>query len=171
MRHNKSRRSSFGLKPGPRRALIRGLAVSFVEHERIKTTLPRAWSVRRYVEKAITAGKSQNLSSRRLLLSRLSHSKTVSKIVDQLADRFKDRQGGCTRIIKLGRRKGDQAEMVYLEFVDYKPKTAVKTDEEKKSKETAAVKKADSVKKQQIQKKRKKHIRKMKQADRRKNRS
>ena len=89
MRHQLTKRSSFGLKPGPRQALIRGLLSSLVEHERIKTTRPRAWLVRRLVEKAITLGKNQNLSSRRVLLSRYPNRKTVSKIMDQLSVRFK----------------------------------------------------------------------------------
>ena len=169
MRHNKIKRSSFGLKPGPRQALIRNLIFSLVEHERIKTTLPRAKCVRRYIEKAMTLGKLKNVSSRRILLSRFPHPEVVSKIVNQLADRFKDRSGGYTRIIKLGPRHGDRAETAYLEFVDYSLKSGEKTDEKTKAvdKKTAAVKKRLFL----SEKKRKKHIRKMKKTSRRKNRT
>ena len=115
----------FGRKPGPRKALLRGLVDSLVEHGRIKTTLPRAKEVRRHVEKAITIGKAGSVHARRLLLSRYPNKDTVGGIVDDLSKRFEKRPGGYTRIIKVGPRPGDQAEMAFLEFVDFKfkPKT------------------------------------------------
>ena len=119
MRHLKQKSPSFGRHRGPRKALIRGLVQSLVEHERIKTTLPKAKCVRPLIEKAITMGKRGDLHSRRLLLSRYPHKPTVSKIIETLSPRFKDRLGGYTRIIKLGFRSGDQAPLAYLEFVDY----------------------------------------------------
>ena len=119
MRHNKKYNPSFGRHRGPRKALIRGLVHSLVEHERIKTTLSKAKTVRPLVEKAITMGKRGDVHSRRLLLSRYPNKTTVEKIIDDLAPRFQDRQGGYTRIIKLGFRSGDQAPLAYLEFVDY----------------------------------------------------
>ena len=112
--------SSFGRHRGPRKALIRGLVNSLVEQERIKTTLTKAKSVRPLIEKAITMGKKGDVHSRRLLLSRYPNKKTIDKIIKNLSPRFKDRQGGYTRIIKLGFRAGDQAPLAYLEFVDYK---------------------------------------------------
>ena len=112
--------SSFGRHRGPRKALIRGLVNSLVEQERIKTTLTKAKSVRPLIEKAITMGKKGDVHSRRLLLSRYPSKKTVDKIMKNLSPRFKNRQGGYTRIIKLGFRAGDQAPLAYLEFVDYK---------------------------------------------------
>ena len=171
MRHNKIKRSSFGLKPGPRQALIRNLIFSLVEHERIKTTLPRAKCVRSYMEKAMTLGKLKSVSSRRILLSRFPNTKVVSKIMDQLVNRFKDRSGGYTRIVKLGPRHGDRAETAYLEFVDYSPKSKEKTDEKTKTADKKNLK--DVVKKQAFlsEKKRKKHIRKIKKTSRRKNRA
>ena len=119
MRH-RSHDHQFGRKPGPRKALIRGLVESLVEHGRIKTTLPRAKELRRHVERAITLGKKGQLATRRVLLSRYPNKQTVKTIVDDLATRFKERPGGYTRIIKLGSRPGDQAEMAFIEFVDYK---------------------------------------------------
>ena len=119
MKHRKIKTSSFGLKPGPRKALIRGLLYSLVEKERIKTTLPKAKYLRPLVEKAITLGQKADIHSRRTLLAKYPSKKTISKIVDDLSQRFKNRPGGYTRIIKLGFRKGDQAQKALIEFVDY----------------------------------------------------
>ena len=138
MKHRKTNTSTFGLKYGPRKALLRGLINSLVEKERIKTTLLKAKRVKPLVEKAITLGRKSSLHSRRVLLAKYPNKKTVSKIVDDLSKRFKDRPGGYTRIIKLGYRKGDQAQKALIEFVDYhfipKP-TKEEKDKKKASKE------------------------------------
>lgn len=120
MRHN-ARVKHFGRKTGPRKALWRGLVNSLVEHGRIKTTLAKAKELRRHVEKAITVGKKQSLHARRLLLSRYPNEDAVAQIMESLAPRFKDREGGYTRILKLGQRPGDRAEMAYIQFVDFSP--------------------------------------------------
>lgn len=117
----------FSRKSGPRKALIRGLMNSLVEHGRIKTTVTRAKEVRRHIEKAVTLGKKDNLNSIRLLISRLANQDAALAIVKNIAPRFKDRDGGYTRVIKIGRRPGDTAEMAFLEFVDYDFKTAKAT--------------------------------------------
>ena len=127
MRHN-ARAKTFGLKSGPRKALLRGLVNSLVEHGRIKTTLAKAKELRIHVEKAVTMGKKETLAARRLLLSRYPNDKTVSILMDDLAPRFKTRPGGYTRILKLGARPGDAAEMAFIEFVDYAPKVATEVD-------------------------------------------
>ena len=119
MRHNKQKRPSFGRQNGPRKALIRGLVYSLVEHERIKTTLSKAKYTRPLIEKAITMGKRGDVHSRRLLFSRYPNKKTVDKIMEVLSPRFHAYPGGYTRIIKLGFRAGDQAPLAYIEFVDY----------------------------------------------------
>ncbi len=118
MRHRRVT-NHFGRKSGPRKALIRGLVDSLVEHERIKTTLPKAKELRRHVERAITKGKDATLTDVRTLASKYPNKNTVHKITSDLGPRFKDRPGGYTRIIKLGRRPGDAAEMAFIEFVDY----------------------------------------------------
>jgi large subunit ribosomal protein L17 len=118
MRHN-ARVKHFGRKTGPRKALWRGLVNSLVEHGRIKTTLAKAKELRRHVEKAITVGKKQTLHARRLLLARYPNEEAVSKIMTDIAPRFQDREGGYTRILKLGMRPGDSAEMAYIQFVDF----------------------------------------------------
>lgn len=162
MRH-RARVSHFGRKSGPRKALIRGLVTSLVEHGRIKTTLAKAKELRRHVERAVTLGKKQSLHSQRLLLARYPNQETVSTIMKDLAPRFMDRQGGYTRILKLGNRPGDNAEMAYIEFVDYAPKAATEVDAkvEAKAKKTAA--KAAALKK--------KHVRKLQENARRESRA
>ena len=128
MRHRMRKNSSFGRHRGPRKALIRGLVNSLVEKERIKITVPKAKCIRPLIEKAVTMGKRGDVHSRRLLFARYPNKKTVDKIMTTLSPRFKDRQGGYTRIIKLGFRSGDQAPLAYLEFVDYNMPAATQKD-------------------------------------------
>ncbi|MCY4512943.1 MAG: 50S ribosomal protein L17 [Bdellovibrionales bacterium] len=129
MRHRKKHTSNFGLKSGPHKALMKGLVRSLVKYERIRTTLPKAKALRPLVEKAVTVGRRGDVSVRRLLFSRYPDKETVSKII-KLSERFKDRPGGYTRIVRLGRRAGDQASRALIEFVDYQF-TPAPTDEEK----------------------------------------
>lgn len=119
MSSHRRRVKHFSRKSGPRKALLKGLMGSLVEHGRIATTVDRAKEVRRHVEKAITLGKKGDLATRRLLLARLPNKELVNTIVTDLSVRFNARPGGYTRIIKIGRRPGDTAEMAFLEFVDY----------------------------------------------------
>ena len=124
MSSHRRRVKHFDRKSGPRKALFRGLVESLVEHGRITTTVDRAKEARRHAEKAITLGKKGDLNTTRLLLSRYPNKAVVSAIMKDIAPRFKNRPGGYTRIIKIGRRPGDTAEMAFLEFVDYDFKTA-----------------------------------------------
>ena len=101
-----------------RKAMFMNLANALVKHEQITTTLPKAKELKRFVEKNITLGKKADLFSRRKAISDLQDPKIVKKIFDVLADRYKDRKGGYTRIIKLGNRFGDNASMAVIEFVD-----------------------------------------------------
>lgn len=151
MRH-RAKVSHFGRKSGPRKALIRGLVTSLVEHGRIKTTLAKAKELRRHVEKAVTMGKKQTLHSQRLLLSRYPNEKTVATIMKDLAPRFQDRPGGYTRILKLGNRPGDNAEMAYIEFVDYAPKVSVEVESKEAAKAKKASLRAAAQKKKRIRK-------------------
>lgn len=137
----------FSRKSGPRKALLRGLMVSLVEHGRIKTTVARAKEVRRHIEKAVTLGKKGDLNSLRLLIARLANKDMALELVKNVSPRFKDRDGGYTRVIKIGRRPGDTAEMAFLEFVDYDFKAkagAAKKSDSKATKEDKAAKKAES---------------------------
>lgn len=128
MRHQRHV-AHFGRKSGPRKALLRGLVVSLVEHGRIRTTVAKAKELRRHVERAITKGKEASLHARRLLLARYPNKATVDKIIHDIGPRFKDRNGGYTRIIKLGNRPGDNADMAFIEFVDYQLGDKGKTKE------------------------------------------
>jgi len=119
MSSHRRRVKHFDRKSGPRKALLRGLVTSLIEHGRITTTVDRAKEVRRHVEKAITLGKKGDLATTRLLMSRYPNKEAVTTIIKDLAPRFKTRPGGYTRIIKIGRRPGDTAEMAFLEFVDF----------------------------------------------------
>lgn len=119
MRH-KVHSHSFSRRGGPRKALIKGLVISMVEHERIRTTLTKAKELKRHVERAVTLGRNNNVATRRLLISRFGCEKTAAKLIDTLSPRFKSRAGGYTRILKLNPRPGDNAPMALIEFVDYK---------------------------------------------------
>ena len=121
MRHRMQKNSSFGVQRSHRGALLRNLVKSLMEHERIKTTLPRAKALKSVAEKAITMGKKKKLHAQRLLFQRHPCKKTVHKIMTVLSPRFRDRPGGYTRIIRLGPRAGDKAPLAYVEFVDYQP--------------------------------------------------
>jgi large subunit ribosomal protein L17 len=92
---------------------------SLVEHGRITTTVAKAKELRRHVERAITMGKKNSLHAKRLLLSRYPHPATVDRIVDTWSPHFSQRPGGYTRIIKVGNRTGDCAEMAIIELLDY----------------------------------------------------
>lgn len=153
MRHN-ARVKHFGRKSGPRKALFRGLVNSLVENGRIKTTLAKAKELRRHVEKAITVGKKQTLHARRLLLSRYPNEKVVSMIMSDIAPRFQDREGGYTRILKLGQRPGDRAEMAYIQFVDFKAteKAAKEVDKKAEAKTKRVAAKAVEAKKKRVRK-------------------
>lgn len=167
MAHRRSTKY-FGRKFNAKKALLRGLIVSLVEHGRIKTTVVKAKELRRHVEKAITLGKKDDLSSRRLLLSRIPNQNTVETIMGDISKRFATRPGGYTRIIKIGRRPGDKSEMAFIEFVDYDWEKSASTKSDAKSakaeksgkKETAKVVKkamsAASAKKKSVRKMQKK---------------
>jgi len=104
-------------KRDQRKVLLRNLALSLVKSEKIKTTLAKAKFLRPTIERLITLGKKNDLSSRRKLLSFFQDEKIVKKIIDEISPRYKERKGGYTRIIKAGQRKGDGAEMAIIELV------------------------------------------------------
>lgn len=121
-----------GRNPASRRALLRNLTTSLIEKNRIQTTLAKAKAVRPVVEKMITLGKSGTLASKRRAMAYLTKRKTVHLLFSEVAPRFMDRKGGYTRIIKSDFRKGDGAEMAYIEFVDYKFEKKEKKGKDKK---------------------------------------
>ena len=101
-----------------RASLFRNMAAALIKHEQIKTTAPKAKELRPYVEKLITLAKKGGLSNRRLAQARLLDDAQLTKLFDVLAERYKDREGGYTRIIKAGIRASDSAPMAIIELVD-----------------------------------------------------
>ena len=120
MRHRRSGKK-LGRDLAHRKALYSNLAGALIEHGRIKTTVAKAKAVKPFAEQMITLGKRGDLHARRLALAELRSQDVVHLLFADVAPRFADRPGGYTRIVKLGPRLGDAAEMVYLELVDYVP--------------------------------------------------
>lgn len=105
-------------KTGHRKMLLRNMAAALIKHEQIKTTTPKARELRPYVEKLITLAKRGGLSNRRLAHSKLLDDAQLAKLFDVLAERYKDREGGYTRVIKAGIRASDAAPVAIIELVD-----------------------------------------------------
>jgi large subunit ribosomal protein L17 len=120
MRHARTGRK-LGRDASHRRALYANLACSLIEHGRIKTTEAKAKAVKPYAEKMITLGRRGDLHARRQVLSELRSQEIVHQLFADVAPRMADRPGGYTRIVKIGPRPGDAADMVYLELVDFDP--------------------------------------------------
>jgi len=117
MRHRVKGRK-LGRSPAHRKALFRNQLASLVKEERIKTTLHKAKELRPIAEKVVTQGKRDTLHARRLVNRWLPERQLVKKVFEDIAPRFQERPGGYTRIIKLGPRRGDGAEMAVIEFVE-----------------------------------------------------
>jgi large subunit ribosomal protein L17 len=117
MRHGISGRK-LGRKTGHRNALLRNLAAALIKHEQITTTLPKAKELRPYVEKLITLAKRGGLSNRRLAMSRLGDETQLKKLFEVLAERYSDRDGGYTRVLRAGIRASDAVQMAIIELVD-----------------------------------------------------
>jgi large subunit ribosomal protein L17 len=120
MRHRRAGKK-LGRDSAHRRALYSNLAGALIEHGRIRTTEAKAKAVKPFAEQMITLGKRGDLHARRLALAELHSQDVVHQLFADVAPRFAGRQGGYTRIVKLGPRYGDAAQMVYLELVDYQP--------------------------------------------------
>jgi large subunit ribosomal protein L17 len=120
MRHHRSGKK-LGRDSAHRKALYANLAGSLIEHGRIKTTEAKAKAVRPIAEKMITLGRRGDLAARRQALAYLRSQEIVHMLFAEVGPRFADRDGGYLRIVKLGPRVGDSAEMAYLEFVDFVP--------------------------------------------------
>jgi len=116
MRHQKQGRK-FNMAPDQRKALMCGLACALLEHEKIKTGEARAKEVRLLAERVITLGKRGDLAARRQAIAMLRNKKIVYKLFNDIAPRYAERNGGYTRMVKVGPRPGDGSEMVYLELV------------------------------------------------------
>ena len=117
MRHRKSGRH-LGRTSSHREAMFKNMAVSLIEHEVIKTTLPKAKELRRVAEPLITLAKTDSVANRRLAFARTRDKAAVGKLLTEIGPRYADRPGGYTRILKCGFRAGDAAPMAYIELVD-----------------------------------------------------
>ncbi len=120
MRHAKSGRK-FNRTASHRKAMFANMAVALIKHEQIKTTLPKAKDLRGVVDRLITLGKRGDLHARRQALSVLRDRTIAAKLFKELAERYKDRPGGYTRVIKAGFRYGDTAPMAVIELVERNP--------------------------------------------------
>ena len=128
MRHRKSGRK-LGRNSSHRTAMFRNMATSLVQHETIKTTLPKAKELRRVVEPLITLAKQDGVSRRRVAFARLRDDAAVGKLFNELGPRYKDRPGGYLRILKIGHRAGDAAPMALVQLLDQpdSPETSTAT--------------------------------------------
>lgn len=117
MRHQR-KTVKLGRKEGHRKSLLANLAVSLIEHNRIKTTLAKAKAVRPLAEKLVTIGKKNTIHARRTAKAVLRQDGAVTKLFAEVAPRAAERKGGYTRIVKLGQRQSDAAEMAFIEWVD-----------------------------------------------------
>jgi large subunit ribosomal protein L17 len=125
-----------------RTATLRSLATSVLKHKRIKTTLAKAKEARTFVEKLITKAKGNDLHSKRLVASEIKDKEVVKELFADIVPKIGDRPGGYTRVIKLGHRDGDAAQMAILELVDYNEVANKKAEERKEKREQKAQEKA-----------------------------
>ena len=120
-----------------RKALFANMAGSLIEHEQIKTTLPKAKELKRVIEKLVTLGKRGDLHARRQAASQLKQDMHVAKLFDVIGPRYKDRNGGTVRVLKAGFRYGDMAPMAIIEFVDRDESAKGAADRERVTSEDA----------------------------------
>lgn len=123
MRHGMAGRK-LNRTSGHRIALLRNLACAMIEHKSIKTTVPKAKELRRFIEKMVTIARTDTLANRRLLISRLGNKPEMAQaLIDLSVQNFSARPGGYTRIVKAGYRYGDNAPMAIIQFIGFEPKT------------------------------------------------
>ena len=137
MRHQK-KRIKLGRTAEHRRALLANQVCSLIQHQRITTTLAKAKAVRPLAERMVTLGKNGSIHSRRTALAMLRQKRAVKKLFDDIAQRSAERNGGYTRIVKLGARKSDSARMAFIEWVDVEQVGEEKPGKEKKAKRKEA---------------------------------
>ena len=137
MRHQK-KTIKLGRTAEHRKALLANQVCSLIEHQRIKTTLAKAKAVRPLAERMVTLGKNGSIHARRTALATLRQKMAVKKLFDDIAPRSAERNGGYTRIVKLGQRKSDSAPMAFIEWVDMAEVVEEKSTEEKKTKRKEA---------------------------------
>ncbi|MBQ8467296.1 MAG: 50S ribosomal protein L17 [Prevotella sp.] len=131
MRHNK-KFNHLGRTASHRKAMLANMAISLIMHKRITTTLAKAKELKKYVEPLITKAKEDSTNSRRVVFSYLQNKEAIKELFGPVAEKVGDRPGGYTRIIKLGFRQGDAAQVCFIELVDFDPEMA-KTETKKKA--------------------------------------
>jgi large subunit ribosomal protein L17 len=122
MRHRNAGKN-FARTSSHRKAMFRNMIVSLIEHELIRTTLPKAKELRRFAEPLITLSKKDSVANRRLAFNRLRSAEAVGKLFTEIGPRYSSRPGGYTRVLKCGFRAGDKAPMAFVELVDRPAKT------------------------------------------------
>jgi large subunit ribosomal protein L17 len=118
--------------------MFANMAASLIEHEQIKTTLPKAKEMKRIIDKLVTLGKRGDLHARRLAISKIRDEKAVKKLFEVIGPRYKDREGGYARVLKAGFRYGDMAPMAIIELVERDPEAKGRADRERVAAEEAA---------------------------------
>ena len=149
MRHNK-KFNHLGRTASHRSAMLANMACSLIKHKRITTTVAKAKALKKYVEPLLTKAKNDTTNSRRVVFSNLQDKYAVTELFKEISVKIADRPGGYTRIIKTGHRLGDNAEMCFIELVDYdenmaKEKTAKKATRTRRSKKNTAAAAAETV--------------------------
>ena len=132
MRHGK-KFNHLGRKAAHRKAMLANMACSLIEHKRIKTTLAKAKALRMYIEPLITKSKNDTTHSRRVVFSYLKQKEAITELFGDISSKVSERNGGYTRILKLSNRLGDNAQMCFIELVDYNSDYISEKSESKKS--------------------------------------
>jgi len=135
MRHGK-KFNHLSRKSAHRKAMLSNMACSLIEHKRIKTTLAKAKALRVYIEPLITKSKNDTTHSRRIAFSYLKQKEAITELFSDIATKVSDRQGGYTRILKLSNRLGDNAQMAFIELVDYNEEYTTNKPKKSKSRRT-----------------------------------
>ena len=142
MRHNK-KFNHLGRTASHRDAMLANMAISLIMHKRITTTLAKAKALKKYVEPLITRSKEDTTNSRRVVFRYLQHKYAVTELFKEISTKVADRPGGYTRIIKLGFRQGDAAQICFIELVDYDDNMAKAPKAAKKTRRSRSAKKAE----------------------------
>ena len=143
MRHLIKKKRLGRRTPSQRKAMLKNLAVSLIEHKRIRTTHARAKALRKFIEPLITFAKRGDLHARREVLKKIHQKETVNTLFHEIAPIYADRPGGYTRIIKLGFRDNDRAKVSLIELVDFEGVSAKESEEKPEKKKRSSKKKED----------------------------
>ena len=157
MRHQK-KTIKLGRTAEHRKALLANQVCSLIEHQRIKTTLAKAKAVRPLAERMVTLGKNGSIHARRTALATLRQKNVVKKLFDDIAPRSAERNGGYTRIVKLGQRRSDSAPMAFIEWVDMAEVVEEKPREERKAKRKTAEPKPERTEPERVESKAKEPV-------------